>query len=54
VVAALTILPAQFLLRRSTIDLKFYLQLMSTNFKANLQAALLVTLALLIRGVVHI
>jgi 1,4-dihydroxy-2-naphthoate octaprenyltransferase len=54
VVAALTILPAQFLLRRSTSDLKFYLQLMSTNFKANLQAALLVTLALLIRGFVHI
>lgn len=54
VVAALTVLPAQFHLRRSTIDLKFYLQLMATNFTADLQAALLVTLALLIRGFVHI
>ena len=54
VIAALTVLPAQFRLQRATSDLKFYTQLMATNFNGDLQAALLVTLALLIRGFVHI
>jgi 1,4-dihydroxy-2-naphthoate polyprenyltransferase len=53
-IAVLTVLPAQLLLMRATSDLKFYLRLMATNFNGNLQAALLVALALLIRGVVHI
>lgn len=54
VVAILTVLPTQFRLQRATGDLKYYLQLMATNFNGNLQAALLVTLALLIRGFVRI
>jgi 1,4-dihydroxy-2-naphthoate octaprenyltransferase len=53
-VAILTILPTQVLLRRATNDLKFYLQLMATNFNGNVQAAFLVVLALVIRGLLHI
>src|SRR6266849_2248926 len=47
-IAALTIIPVQLALRQATGDLKHYLQLMAANFNGNLQAALLVLLALLI------
>lgn len=53
-IAALTIIPVQLALRQATGDLKHYLQLMAANFNGNLQAALLVLLALLIRGFAHI
>ncbi len=53
-IAALTIIPVQIALRQATGDLKHYLQLMAANFNGNLQAALLVLLALLIRGFAHI
>jgi 1,4-dihydroxy-2-naphthoate octaprenyltransferase len=53
-VAALTVLPVLFALRRATGDLKNYLQLMATNTRSNLQAALLILIALLIRGLLGI
>lgn len=53
-VAVLTILPAQLLLLHATSDIKFYLLLMATNFKGDVQAAVLVALALVIRGIFHI
>jgi 1,4-dihydroxy-2-naphthoate octaprenyltransferase len=53
-IAALTIIPIQVALRQATGDLKHYLQLMAANFNGNLQAALLVLLALLIRGFARI
>ena len=54
VIAILTVLPTQLRIQRATGDLKSYLQLMATNFNGDLQAALLVTLALLVRGFTHI
>src|ERR1700730_10243052 len=54
VIAALTIIPVQLALRQATGDLKHYLQLMAANFNGNLQAALLILLALLIRGFARI
>jgi|SRR5579863_8208962 len=53
-IAALTVIPVQLSLRNATGDLKHYLQLMAANFNGNLQAALLVLLALLVRGFAHI
>ncbi len=53
-IAALTVIPVQLALRQATGDLKHYLQLMAANFNGNLQAALLVLLALLIRGFARI
>lgn len=53
-IAALTIIPVQLSLRQATGDLKHYLQLMAANFNGNLQAALLVLLALLVRGFAHV
>ena len=53
-IAVLTIIPVQIALRQATGDLKHYLQLMAANFNGDLQAALLVLLALLIRGFAHI
>jgi 1,4-dihydroxy-2-naphthoate octaprenyltransferase len=53
-IAALTIIPVQLALRQATGDLKHYLQLMAANFNGNLQAALLILLALLIRGFARI
>lgn len=53
-IAALTIIPVQVALRQANGDLKHYLQLMAANFNGDLQAALLVLLALLIRGFAHI
>jgi 1,4-dihydroxy-2-naphthoate octaprenyltransferase len=54
VIAVLTVLPTQLRLQRAASDLKSYLQLMATNFNGNLQAALLVILALVIRGIFRI
>lgn len=54
IIAALTIIPVQLALRQATGDLKHYLQLMAANFNGNLQAALLILLALLIRGFARI
>ncbi len=53
-IAALTIIPVQLALRQATGDLKHYLQLMAANFNGNLQAALLIVLALLIWGFARI
>jgi 1,4-dihydroxy-2-naphthoate octaprenyltransferase len=52
--AMLTIIPVLRSLRQATGDLKNYLKLMATNMNANLQAALLIFLDLLIRGFWHI
>ena len=54
IVAALTIIPVQFALRNATGDLKQYLQLMAANFNGDIQAALLILIALLVRGFVHV
>jgi 1,4-dihydroxy-2-naphthoate octaprenyltransferase len=53
-IAALTVIPVQLALRQATGDLKHYLHLMAANFNGNLQAALLILLALLIRGFARI
>ncbi|MBA2283972.1 MAG: prenyltransferase [Ktedonobacteraceae bacterium] len=53
-IAALTIIPVLMALRRATGDLKHYLLLMSANMNGNLLAALIVLLALLIRGFAHV
>ncbi|MDQ2904388.1 MAG: prenyltransferase [Chloroflexota bacterium] len=53
-IAALTITPVLMALRRATGDLKHYLLLMGANLNSNLLAALIVLLALLIRGFTHI
>jgi hypothetical protein len=52
--AMLTVIPVLRSLRQATGDLKNYLKLMATNMNANLQAALLIFLALLVRGFWHI
>jgi 1,4-dihydroxy-2-naphthoate octaprenyltransferase len=54
IVAALTIIPVQFALRDASGDLKQYLKLMAANFNADMQAALLILIALLVRGFVHV
>jgi 1,4-dihydroxy-2-naphthoate polyprenyltransferase len=54
VLAMLTVIPVLRSLRQATGDLKNYLKLMATNMNANLQAALLIFLALLVRGFWHI
>jgi 1,4-dihydroxy-2-naphthoate octaprenyltransferase len=48
--AALTVVPVLLTLRKATGDLKLYLRLMAVNLRANLQAALLILLTLLLRG----
>ncbi len=53
-VAALTVIPVLLVLRQATGDLKYYLKLMATNTKSNLQAALIIVIALLIRGLLHV
>jgi 1,4-dihydroxy-2-naphthoate octaprenyltransferase len=52
--AALTIFPVLKSLREATGDLKNYLQLMAANMNGNLLAALIILIALLIRGFAHI
>jgi len=53
-VAALTVIPVLLMLRQATGDLKNYVKLMATNLNGNLQAALLILVALLVHGFVHI
>ncbi len=52
-IAAFTIIPVLNVLRQATGDLKQYIRLMATNLNGNLQAALVVLLALLVRGFAH-
>lgn len=54
IIAALTVLPVQFRLRAATGHIQQYLRLMAANTNANLRAALLISLALLIRGFTRI
>jgi 1,4-dihydroxy-2-naphthoate octaprenyltransferase len=53
VIAVLTIIPVLKAVREATGDLKHYLKLMMTNMNGNLQAALVILIALLIRGFTH-
>jgi 1,4-dihydroxy-2-naphthoate octaprenyltransferase len=53
-IAALTVIPVLLVLCQVTGDLKHYLRLMATNTKSNLQAALIIVIALLIRGLLHV
>jgi 1,4-dihydroxy-2-naphthoate octaprenyltransferase len=53
-IAALTVIPVFVALYHATGSLKNYLKLMATNLSANLQAALLILVALLLSGFVHI
>ena len=53
-IAILTILPVQLRLRKASGDLKNYLQLMATNLNSNLQTALLIVVALIVRGIAHV
>ncbi len=50
-IAALTIFPVLLALKKATGNLKNYLRLMAVNLNADLQAALVLLLALLLRGV---
>src|SRR5229473_5422732 len=54
IVAAFTIIPVLLTLRQATGDLKNYLKLMVVNLNGNLQTALLLVAALLIRGFIQI
>lgn len=54
IVAALTIIPVQFALRQANGELKNYLQLMVSNMNNNLLAALIILVALIVRGIAHI
>ncbi|RAQ94863.1 prenyltransferase [Thermogemmatispora tikiterensis] len=53
VLAALTVMPVYLALRRAQGELKQYLALMAQNMSSNLLAALLLVLALLVRGFMH-
>ncbi|HLG61120.1 MAG TPA: prenyltransferase [Ktedonosporobacter sp.] len=53
-IAALTVLPVLFALQRARGDLENYLKLMAANSYGNLQAAVLLLIALLIRGSLRI
>lgn len=52
--AALTVIPVLFALREASGNLKQYLKLMATNFNSDLQAALIILIALLVHGFGHI
>jgi len=54
VIAAFTIIPVLIALRQANGDLKQYLKLMAANFNADLQMALLIIAALLVRGFTHV
>jgi 1,4-dihydroxy-2-naphthoate octaprenyltransferase len=54
IVAALTVIPVQMALRQATGDLAHYLKLMASNLNSNLLAALIITIALLVRGLTHL
>jgi 1,4-dihydroxy-2-naphthoate octaprenyltransferase len=51
IIAMLTVVPVLVALRRARGELKNYLKLMATNLTANLQAALIIGLALFVRGI---
>jgi 1,4-dihydroxy-2-naphthoate octaprenyltransferase len=53
-IAVLTIIPVLFALQQATGDLKGYVKLMVANLNANLLMALLVVVALLVRGFTRI
>jgi 1,4-dihydroxy-2-naphthoate octaprenyltransferase len=53
-IAALTVIPILNSLRHATGDLKSYLKLMAANLNGDLQAALIIVVALLIRGFTHL
>jgi len=52
-IAAFPVIPVLNVLRQATGDLKQYIRLMATNLNGNLQAALVVLLALFVRGFAH-
>ena len=54
VITAFTIIPVLIVLRQANGDLKQYLKLMASNFNADLQLALLLIAALLVRGFAHV
>lgn len=53
-VSVFTIIPVLLAIRQATGPLKYYLQLMATNLNANLQTAIVLLIALLIRGTTHL
>lgn len=53
-VSVLTIIPVLVAIRQATGPLKYYIQLMATNLNANLQTAIVLLIALLIRGTTHL
>jgi 1,4-dihydroxy-2-naphthoate octaprenyltransferase len=53
-IAVLTVIPVFVALYHATGSLKNYLKLMATNLNGNLQAALLILVALLLSGFVHL
>jgi 1,4-dihydroxy-2-naphthoate octaprenyltransferase len=53
IIAVLTVIPVLLTLRRATGELKNYLKLMGSNLNGNVQAALLILIALLVRGLTH-
>ena len=54
IIAALTVIPVEFVLRQATGDLKRYLKPMAANTNENLLSALLILVALLVSGFAHI
>lgn len=52
--AAFTVIPVLLAVREATGNLKSYVKLMATNLNGNLLAALIVTMALVIRVVFHV
>ncbi len=53
-ISALTVIPVFMALSQATGSLKNYLKLMAANLNGNLEAALLILVALLLRGFTHI
>ncbi len=53
-IAALTVIPVFTALSQATGSLKNYLKLMATNLNSNLEAALIILIAILLRGFAHI
>lgn len=50
IIAVLTVIPVLLTLRQATGELKNYLKLMGSNLNGSMQAALLILIALLVRG----
>ncbi len=53
-IAALTVIPVFVALSQATGNLKNYLKLMAANMNGNLEAALLILVAILLRGFAHV